>query len=97
MSIGVVKFFDNKKGFGFIKWAGEDLFVHYSDIISDQEFKRLETGDNVSFEKIDAPRGPQAKNVKIIEWKNFIGKNQWSFFINKEFELNNAIVFYLSI
>ena len=50
MSIGVVKFFDNKKGFGFIKWAGEDIFVHFSDIITDEEFKRLDAGDNVEFE-----------------------------------------------
>ena len=66
MSIGVVKFFDNKKGFGFIKWGGEYLFVHFSDIISEEEFKRLDTGDNVEFEKIDAPRGPQAKKVKKL-------------------------------
>lgn len=66
MSIGVVKFFDNKKGFGFIKWGGEDFFVHFSDIVSEEEFKRLETGDNVEFEKIEAPRGPQAKKVKKI-------------------------------
>ena len=66
MSIGVVKFFVNKKGFGFIKWAGDDIFVHYSDIITDDEFKRLDQGDNVEFEKIDAPRGPQAIKVKKI-------------------------------
>lgn len=66
MSIGVVKFFDNKKGFGFIKWAGDDIFVHYSDIITDDDFKRLDQGDNVEFEKIDAPRGPQAIKVKKI-------------------------------
>ncbi|WP_296111861.1 cold-shock protein [uncultured Anaerococcus sp.] len=66
MSLGVVKFFDNKKGFGFIKWGGEDLFVHYSDIISDKDFKKLETGDNVEFERIDAPRGPQAIKVKRL-------------------------------
>ena len=66
MSIGVVKFFDNKKGFGFIKWGGEDLFVYYSDIVSEEEFKKLETGDNVEFEKIEAPRGPQAKKVKKL-------------------------------
>ena len=66
MSIGVVKFFDNKKGFGFIKWAGDDIFVHYSDIITEDEFKRLDQCDNVEFEKIDAPRGPQAIKVKKI-------------------------------
>ena len=66
MSIGVVKFFDNKKGFGFIKWAGDDIFGHYSDIITDDEFKRLDQGDNVEFEKIDAPRGPQAIKGKKI-------------------------------
>lgn len=67
MSTGVVKFFDNKKGFGFISWAGDDLFVHYSDIVSDDDFKRLDEGDKVEFEKIDAPRGPQAIDVKKID------------------------------
>ena len=66
LSIGVVKFFDKKKGFGFITWEEDDIFVHFSDIISDDEFKVLNNGDEVEFEKIDAPRGPQAIKVRKI-------------------------------
>lgn len=67
MEKGEVKLFDNKRGFGFIKWEGDDLFVHYSDIDTDDEFKKLFAGQKVEFEIKDAPRGPQAIKVKIIE------------------------------
>ena len=52
MSIGVVKFFDKKKGFGFITWEEDDIFVHFSDIISDDEFKVLNNGDEVELSLI---------------------------------------------
>jgi len=60
---GVVKWFDVKKGYGFIKREeGQDLFVHFSSINMDG-YKRLNEGDQVSFEVEDTGRGPQAKNV----------------------------------
>lgn len=67
MVTGFVKFFDNKKGFGFIKTdKGEDLFVHFSSIISDEEYKRLDEGDRVSFTREESSKGPSA----IISIKN---------------------------
>ncbi len=63
MAEGVVKWFDVKKGYGFIKREeGQDLFVHFSSISMDG-YKRLNEGDHVRFEVEDTSRGPQAKNV----------------------------------
>ena len=63
MPEGVVKWFDVKKGYGFIKREeGQDLFVHFSSI-SMEGYKRLNEGDTVQFEVEDTGRGPQAKNV----------------------------------
>lgn len=63
MSEGVVKWFDVKKGYGFIKREeGQDLFVHFSSI-NMEGYKRLNEGDTVQFEVEDTGRGPQAKNV----------------------------------
>jgi len=64
---GVVKWFDVKKGYGFIKRdEGQDLFVHFSSINMDG-YKRLNEGDQVNFEVEDTARGPQAKNViKVV-------------------------------
>jgi CspA family cold shock protein len=61
---GVVKWFDVKKGYGFIKREeGQDLFVHFSSI-NMEGYKRLNEGDTVQFEvEEDSGRGPQAKNV----------------------------------
>ena len=68
MATGFVKFFDNKKGYGFISSdEGEDFFVHYSSIISDEDYKKLAEGDKVTFDKEDAPRGPSAINVRKEE------------------------------
>lgn len=67
MTKGVVKFFDNKKGYGFITSdGGEDLFVHFSQIISGQDYKSLNEGEHVDFDIEDAPRGPSAINVRKI-------------------------------
>lgn len=63
MANGVVKWFSDKKGFGFIEQEnGEDLFVHHS-AISMPGFKTLSEGDQVSFEVEQSDRGPKAKNV----------------------------------
>lgn len=67
MAKGIVKFFDNKKGYGFINSENKDYFVHFSSIISDEDYKKLSEGDEVSFEIIDQPRGPSAINVIKLE------------------------------
>jgi len=60
---GTVKWFDDKKGFGFIaRPKGDDVFVHYS-AIQGAGFKTLSEGEQVEFEVIDSPRGQKAVNV----------------------------------
>ncbi|MBW2183630.1 MAG: cold-shock protein [Deltaproteobacteria bacterium] len=61
---GTVKWFNDKKGYGFLsREDGEDVFVHYS-AIEKGGFKTLKEGQNVEFEIQDGPKGPQAVNVK---------------------------------
>lgn len=63
---GTVKWFSNKKGYGFISLEeGEDIFVHYGDI-EGEGFKSLAEGDKVEFEIADSPRGKKAQNVKKV-------------------------------
>ena len=60
---GTVKWFNAKKGFGFISdEEGNDVFVHFSALQMDG-FKVLDEGDSVEFEVIDGEKGPQASNV----------------------------------
>uniref|UniRef100_A0A7V4KDE4 Cold shock domain-containing protein n=1 Tax=Fervidobacterium pennivorans TaxID=93466 RepID=A0A7V4KDE4_FERPE len=64
---GTVKWFDAKKGYGFItKEDGEDIFVHYS-AIQVEGFKTLKEGDKVEFDIQNGAKGPQAANVRIIK------------------------------
>jgi CspA family cold shock protein len=64
METGRVKWFDNKKGYGFIECdRGEDIFVHYSNIAADG-YKSLEKGDVVEYEVVEGDKGLQAQNVK---------------------------------
>jgi CspA family cold shock protein len=66
MKEGTVKWFNNKKGWGFIqKEDGGDVFVHYSAIKGDG-YKSLAEGDHVRFEVEQADRGPAAINVEKI-------------------------------
>jgi CspA family cold shock protein len=61
---GVVKWFSNRKGYGFIEQEdGDDIFVHHS-AINMQGFRTLAEGDRVSFEIEIGERGPAAKNVE---------------------------------
>lgn len=63
MLSGNVKWFNDKKGFGFIeKEEGGDVFVHYSSI-NMSGFKTLTEGDRVNFEVEESNRGPAARNV----------------------------------
>ncbi|MCR8750599.1 cold-shock protein [Clostridioides difficile] len=66
MKNGIVKWFNNEKGFGFISIEGEDdVFVHFSAIQNDG-YKTLEEGEKVSFDITQGNRGPQAENVNRI-------------------------------
>jgi len=60
---GTVKWFDEKKGYGFISDAdGRDIFVHYTNI-GGEGFKTLAQGDEVTFEIVEGEKGPKAENV----------------------------------
>ena len=64
MAEGTVKWFSDRKGFGFIEREdGDDIFVHFSSIDM-PGFKTLADGEKVTFDVEDSDRGPVAKNVK---------------------------------
>lgn len=66
MLTGVVKWFNDAKGYGFIATdEGKDIFVHYSAIVMDGR-KTLREGQQVEFEITDGPKGPQAANVSQL-------------------------------
>ena len=63
MKTGVVKWFNNEKGFGFISVEGEgDVFVHFS-AITGEGYKSLEEVQSVQFDVVEGAKGPQAANV----------------------------------
>ena len=65
-STGTVKWFNDKKGYGFITQDnGDDVFVHYSAIQGDG-FKSLTEGQKVQFDLIKGPKGLQAANITKI-------------------------------
>jgi len=66
MNSGIVKWFNNKKGFGFItpEAGGDDVFVHFS-AISMEGFKGLEEGQQVTYEVEQGDKGAQATNVQL--------------------------------
>lgn len=64
--LGTVKWFNNKKGFGFIRdEVGNDIFVHFSALNMDG-FKELKDGEEVEFDVMETEKGTQAVNVKRI-------------------------------
>lgn len=66
MAEGRVKWFNEKKGFGFIETEGQgDVFVHFS-AIEGSGFRSLNDGEKVSFEVEQGPKGPQAVRVKKV-------------------------------
>jgi len=63
MANGIVKWFNDSKGFGFIEQEnGKDVFVHHS-AINATGFKSLSEGDHVTFDVVQGPKGPAASNV----------------------------------
>jgi CspA family cold shock protein len=67
MATGTVKWFNDAKGFGFIKPddGGEDLFAHFT-AIKGQGFRTLKEGQKVSFEVTSGPKGKQATNIQAV-------------------------------
>ncbi|HBZ58130.1 MAG TPA: cold shock domain protein CspD [Sutterella sp.] len=68
MASGIVKWFNDAKGFGFITpdEGGEDLFAHFSAIEMDG-FKTLKEGQKVTFEVVTGPKGKQAAHIKPVK------------------------------
>lgn len=67
MMRGKVKWFNNAKGFGFIEYKeGEDIFVHFTSIITDG-YKSLIEGEQVEFDLVKTEKGFQAKNVREVK------------------------------
>ena len=66
MASGTVKWFDEKKGYGFITpdEGGEDLFIHHSNIMMDG-FKTLAEGQKVDYEAGEGRKGPEATQVRV--------------------------------
>ena len=65
---GIVEFFKDDKGYGFIRpdGGGKDVFVHHS-VIQMEGFKSLKRGDRVQFEITEDPKGPRASNVRRVD------------------------------
>jgi cold shock protein len=65
--VGTIKWFDAKKGYGFInRQNGEDVFVHFS-AIQGTGYRTLKDGQKVEFEVVQGQKGPQATNLSLTE------------------------------
>lgn len=70
MAKGTVKWFDSKKGYGFVvNENGKDVFVHYSNI-EGEGFRCLKDGQVVEYEQIESGKGLLGKNVRIVQVAN---------------------------
>jgi len=64
---GIVKWFSKNKGYGFIQGQDDrDIFVHFSSI-KGKGYRVLEEGDEVAFELVQSPKGPQAFDVRVVK------------------------------
>lgn len=64
MQNGIVKWFNEKKGYGFLSSQGKDYFIHYNEIKA-EGFKTLKEGDKVHFEPSSTQKGLVAKNLSL--------------------------------
>ena len=66
---GTVKWFNSRKGYGFINSEeGNDVFVHYTALVGEgDEYKTLNENDKVQFDVVEGQKGPQASNVVVTE------------------------------
>jgi cold shock protein len=73
MATGIVKWFNDAKGFGFITpdEGADELFAHFSAIVA-SGFRTLKEGQKVSFDVVDGPKGKQAQNIVVIEAANAV-------------------------
>lgn len=73
MATGIVKWFNDAKGFGFITpdEGVDELFAHFSAIVA-SGFRTLKEGQKVSFDVVDGPKGKQAQNIVVIEAANAV-------------------------
>jgi CspA family cold shock protein len=69
MQAGTVKWFHPTKGYGFIipEDGSGDVFVHFSAVQSDDNYRKLEEGQRVEFDVTEGTKGPQAENVQVIQ------------------------------
>lgn len=69
MSEGKVKWFNGRKGYGFIEGQdGKDIFVHYASIVS-EGFKTLDEGQSVTYDIVQGEKGLRAENVVPVDSK----------------------------
>lgn len=67
MTTGIVKWFDPKKGYGFIDGAGQpDVFVHHANF-KPKGLRTLNQGDKISFEIVQGEKGPRADEVEVVK------------------------------
>ena len=65
---GIVKWFNNAKGFGFaVNQSGEDVFIHYRAIMGDKQYKTLAEGQRMEFVQVKSEKGWQAAEVEVLE------------------------------